>query len=77
MDLLCFGALLIGSIAGPLNLNALFLLPVLIGLGILSVWVIRLLKRDERMRVNLAAAGPKYGFQPPHVKDGRGPIGHM
>lgn len=35
---------------------ALFLLPVLIGLGILSVWVIRLLKRDERMRVNLAAA---------------------
>jgi two-component sensor histidine kinase len=35
---------------------ALFLLPVLIGLGILSVWVIRLLQRDEQMRVNLAAA---------------------
>jgi two-component sensor histidine kinase len=35
---------------------ALFLLPVLMGLGILSVWVIRLLKRDEQMRVSLAAA---------------------
>jgi two-component sensor histidine kinase len=35
---------------------ALFLLPVLLGLGILSVWVIRLLKRDEQMRVSLAAA---------------------
>ena len=35
---------------------ALFLLPVLIGLGMLSVWVIRLLKRDEQMRMSLAAA---------------------
>ena len=35
---------------------ALFLLPVLIGLGILSVWVIRLLQRDEQMRASLAAA---------------------
>jgi len=35
---------------------ALFLVPVMIGLGILSVWVIRLLKRDEKMRVSLAAA---------------------
>lgn len=35
---------------------ALFLLPVLLGLGMLSVWVIRLLNRDERMRASLAAA---------------------
>ena len=35
---------------------ALFLLPVIIGLGALSVWVIRLLKRDEQMRASLAAA---------------------
>lgn len=35
---------------------ALFLLPILAGLGVLSVWVIRLLKRDEKMRANLAAA---------------------
>ena len=35
---------------------ALFLLPVLIGLGVLSVWVVRLLKRDEQMRASLAAA---------------------
>ena len=35
---------------------ALFLLPVLIGLGMLSVWVIRLLRRDEQMRASLAAA---------------------
>lgn len=35
---------------------ALFLVPVMIELGILSVWVIRLLKRDEKMRVSLAAA---------------------
>lgn len=35
---------------------ALFLLPVLIGLGLLSVWVIRLLRRDEQMRASLAAA---------------------
>jgi two-component sensor histidine kinase len=35
---------------------ALFLLPVIIGLGILSVWVIRLLQRDEQMRASLAAA---------------------
>ena len=35
---------------------ALFLLPLLLGLGALSVWVVRLLRRDERMRVSLAAA---------------------
>lgn len=35
---------------------ALFLLPILVGLGVLSVWVIRLLRRDEQMRANLAAA---------------------
>ncbi len=35
---------------------ALFLLPVLVGLGVLSVWVIRLLQRDERMRASLASA---------------------
>jgi len=35
---------------------ALFLLPILLGLGLLSIWVVRLLKRDEQMRLNLAAA---------------------
>lgn len=35
---------------------ALFLIPVLAGLGILSVWVMRLLRRDEQMRQGLAAA---------------------
>jgi len=35
---------------------AFFLLPVMIGLGMLSVWVIRLLQRDEKMRASLAAA---------------------
>lgn len=35
---------------------ALFLLPVLFGLGLLSIWVIRLLSRDENMRASLAAA---------------------
>ena len=35
---------------------ALFLLPILIGLGLLSIWVVRLLGRDEKMRANLAAA---------------------
>jgi two-component sensor histidine kinase len=35
---------------------ALFLLPLLLGLGLLSIWVARLLKRDEQMRVSLAAA---------------------
>jgi two-component system, sensor histidine kinase PdtaS len=35
---------------------ALFLLPVLLGLGLLSVWVVRLLQRDEQMRASLAAA---------------------
>lgn len=35
---------------------ALFLLPVMVGLGLLSVWVIRLLQRDEQMRRSLAAA---------------------
>lgn len=35
---------------------ALFLVPVLAGLGLLSVWVVRLLKRDEQMRQSLASA---------------------
>jgi two-component sensor histidine kinase len=35
---------------------ALFLLPVLMGLGLLSIWVIRLLTRDEQMRASLASA---------------------
>lgn len=35
---------------------ALFLLPILTGLGLLSIWVVRLLKRDEKMRASLAAA---------------------
>ena len=40
----------------PMEQLALFLLPILIGLGLLSVWVIRLLRRDEQMRVSLAGA---------------------
>jgi two-component sensor histidine kinase len=35
---------------------ALFLVPLLLGLGALSVWVVSLLKRDEQMRANLASA---------------------
>lgn len=35
---------------------ALFLLPLLLGLAGLSIWVVRLLKRDEQMRGSLAAA---------------------
>jgi two-component sensor histidine kinase len=35
---------------------ALFLVPVLLGLALLSIWVISLLKRDEQMRVSLANA---------------------
>ena len=35
---------------------ALLLLPILIGLGLLAIWVVRLLKRDEQMRASLAAA---------------------
>ena len=35
---------------------AVFLLPILAGLGLLAVWVMRLLKRDEQMRASLAAA---------------------
>lgn len=38
---------------------ALFLLPILLGLGLLSIWVVRLLKRDEQMRQNLAAAAER------------------
>jgi two-component sensor histidine kinase len=37
----------------------LFLLPVLAGLAVLSVWVAGLLKRDEKMRANLAAAAER------------------
>ncbi len=35
---------------------ALFLLPILVGLGLLSIWVVSLLKRDEQMRASLASA---------------------
>lgn len=35
---------------------ALFLIPLLLGLGALSIWVVNLLKRDEQMRASLAAA---------------------
>ncbi len=35
---------------------ALFLLPILMGLGLLSIWVVRLLNRDEQMRASLASA---------------------
>ena len=35
---------------------ALFLIPLLLGLGLLSIWVVRLLKRDEQMRASLASA---------------------
>ena len=35
---------------------ALFLVPLLLGLGLLSIWVTRLLKRDEQMRASLASA---------------------
>ncbi|WP_161957186.1 sensor histidine kinase [Aestuariivirga litoralis] len=45
-----------GRLRDQMEQLALFLLPVLLGLGALSVWVIRLLKRDERMRASLAAA---------------------
>jgi two-component system, sensor histidine kinase PdtaS len=38
---------------------ALFLLPVLAGLAVLSIWVARLLRRDEKMRANLAAAAER------------------
>ncbi|WP_421693247.1 sensor histidine kinase [Aestuariivirga sp.] len=38
---------------------ALFLVPVMIGLGVLSIWVVRLLNRDEQMRANLAAAAER------------------
>jgi two-component sensor histidine kinase len=38
---------------------ALFLLPVVAGLAVLSIWVARLLKRDEKMRANLAAAAER------------------
>ena len=35
---------------------ALFLVPLLVGLGLLAIWVMRLLRRDEQMRTTLAAA---------------------
>jgi two-component sensor histidine kinase len=35
---------------------ALFLFPILLGLGLLSIWIVRLLRRDEQMRASLAAA---------------------
>jgi two-component sensor histidine kinase len=35
---------------------ALFLVPLLIGLGVLAVWVARLLRSDEQMRASLSAA---------------------
>jgi two-component system, sensor histidine kinase PdtaS len=38
---------------------ALFLLPIMAGLAVLSIWVARLLKRDEKMRANLAAAAER------------------
>jgi two-component sensor histidine kinase len=38
---------------------ALFLLPVMAGLAVLSIWVARLLRRDEKMRANLAAAAER------------------
>jgi two-component sensor histidine kinase len=38
---------------------ALFLVPIMLGLGVLSVWVVRLLRRDQRMRADLAAAGER------------------
>ena len=43
-------------LASQMEQLALFLLPILAGLAALAVWVVRLLRRDEQMRANLAAA---------------------